>query len=164
MLSRALPVLAVLLVLGGCYTYTPVELDSIPIGSGVQAHLSAEGAVRLRERTGVGDGAFTDRRVGGTLLERDAERILLNVPWVNTQSVYQPQALTQRIDLSRNDIIELRHRRLDRTRTGILVASAALAAAVLLLDTFTGETGGKTTLPPVGGPSEVLLPGLYGAR
>lgn len=154
MLAKRLVLLGLTLAVTGCFQYIPADLDRIAIGSEVHAKLSREGLERLRVRTGVDRPGFGERGLDGRLLERDGEQILLSVPWAKVGDVYSSAVLNQRLDLARADIVEIRQKRLDRRKTGALVATFALAAGAVLVHTFAGETGGKTTLPPSGDPPE----------
>ena len=164
MFCKRLVLLGLAITSSGCYRYVPADLDGIAFGSEVQARLSREGLERLRSRAGIESPGFGEGGIDGRLLERAGEHVLLSVPWATVGDVYSSAVLNQRIDLTRADIVEIRHKQLDRRKTGALVGAFALATGAILVHVLTGETGGKTTLPPTGGPPEWRGPALVGHR
>ena len=132
----------------GCYAYTPITLDAVPVGTGVRALLSTETQLALRDSVGL-----RQQTVQGTLVQRDGDRVLLAVRTGNGASALGSHALHQRVALSSRDVLQVEVRRLQRARTaGLLLGIAAAATVVAIKILGNGNPG--TPGPPGGGPPE----------
>lgn len=144
----------------GCYQYVPVELDQVPVGASVQAQLSAGALDGLRRRLEVDERSGLLRRTGidARVVARDPQRVLLSIPWGRTGDIYSSKALFQEVDLAWSDITEMRLKRLDRKKTGGVVAALTVVVGVTAYKVLTGWVGGPTNQPGDPGPVEARIP------
>ena len=89
----------------------------------------------------------------GKLLEKNDRQLLLSVPSVKVESQYGAQSLYQRVDLTRQGVVRLDVRRVDKFRTYGLIGIAAGAAALITTEVVSGgepggEDGGGPPPPP----------------
>jgi hypothetical protein len=111
-----------------CYTYAPATLDAVPIGTHVQAVLSSDAEVAWRDSLGV-----TLRPLRGTVVARDAAHVLLAVRTGSGSAAFGSHALYQQIAVLPEDVLRVDVRRLHPARTGLFMATAALAATLVTL-------------------------------
>jgi hypothetical protein len=144
-----------LLVLTACYTHAPVQSTEVVPGMSVRAYVSAAASDRIAPLLG------TDaRRLAGTVISNAHDTLVVEVPTV-ARDESSPAVLTlhQRISLARADVLELEARTLNRTRTGALVAGAALFTGSALYKALQGEPGSEKL--PGGNETDNLVP-LFG--
>jgi hypothetical protein len=84
--------------------------------------------------------------------------VLLSIPWARTGDIYASTVLRQEVDLPWSDILEMRLKRLDRKKTGGMVAALAVAVGMGTYAAVTGWTGGGTQPPGDPGPVEARIP------
>ncbi len=132
----------------GCYKYIPATIDTTPEGAHVQALLSTEGQVSLRERLRV-----NLRMVDGEVLEARGDTVLLSVRTTTLRDVFGNQSLYQRVDIPRSHILRIDQRRFDAIRAGGLIAVVAGGAALIIVQAF-GERNPGQVEPPDGGPDD----------
>jgi hypothetical protein len=148
-----------ILLLLGCYTYSPAPLETIPAGTRVRTRLTPVEMARIREILN-----RDARNIEGEWLGEEAGDLVLRVP-VTVASFGAPGgagglggAVHQPIRIPRGEVVEVEVRRLDRWRTGALVAAGAVIAGVVVVRQFEG-TGGEPGIPPGGGgPAEHRAP------
>ncbi len=132
----------------GCYKYIPATIDTTPEGAHVQALLSTEGQIALRERLRV-----NLRTVDGEFLEARGDTVLLSVRTTTLRDDFGNRSLYQRVDLPRSHILRIDQRQFDAIRTGGLVAVLAGGAVLLVAQVF-GERNPGQVEPPDGGPDD----------
>jgi len=134
--------------LTSCYRYVPTRLETVPVGSSVRAVLSADGTQSLSDRLGLETGTLS-----GTLVDRDAQRAMLLVPWPGSGREPGSRVLHQQVDLQVSHVARLDLRVFDKVRTGGLVAALLGAVTVIAVRAFGGGNQGS---PPLdgGGPVE----------
>jgi hypothetical protein len=137
----------------GCYEYVPVNPADPPVGMNVRAHLSDPARLRLDGML-PGEGRYLD----GRLIQRDGDTFLLEMPVPKVEDGVLDRGLMQRIPLTRDEIVSLQIRKLDRTKTAMAVAVFAVSTAALVVQVFTGKAGGGAYPPPSGGPTEAVIP------
>ena len=118
-------------MLGGCYSYRVVPVEQAPVGRTVRARVSLAEAERLREVLG-----RDDRVVEGQLLAPPDSAVLVAV---RTSSVDAAVQTHQRVMVPRGSLLELEVRRLDRWKTGGVVAVLAVAATAVALSQFNSD-------------------------
>lgn len=140
--------------LGGCYSYQRVPLTEIPPGADVRARVSADHADSLRSQIG------QSRRVlEGVVVSASADQLLVSVPAMTSAESAIP--LRQNVAVPRSAIFEVELRRLDKVKTGAVVAAAAAGAAILAYAAFdigNGSPGGNKG----GGELQIMLPRFFG--
>ncbi len=132
----------------GCYKYTPATIDTTPEGARVQALLSTEGQIALRERLRI-----NLRMVDGEFLEARGDTVLLSVRTTTLRDDFGNQSLYQRVDLPRSHILRIDQRQFDAIRTGGLIAVAAGGAVLIIAQVF-GERNPGQVEPINGGPDD----------
>lgn len=145
---------SVLVLCGGCYTYTPVEPGAVTPGASVRARISASASDRLAPLLGPSGG----RLLSGSWISATSDTFVVEVPSVNdAQSGGTIQTLHQRVSIARGELLELEARTLDRVRTGALAAAAAVVVGGVVIKALKGEPG-MEKFPGGGGPGEVRIP------
>lgn len=132
----------------GCYKYIPGTIDTTPEGAHVQALLSTEGQISLRERLGV-----NLRMVDGEFLETRGDTVLLSVRTTTLRDEFGNQSLYQRVDIPRSHILRIDQRQFDAIRTVGLIAVLGGAAAVVIVQVL-GERDPGQLEPGDGVPDE----------
>lgn len=130
-----------------CYTYVPATVDVVPVGAQVRAMLSTEAELALRDSLGV-----ELRPLHGTLIDRQADRLLLSVrAGVGSQQLGS-QPLYQRVGVTPQDVLRVDIRRLQRSKTVAFALAVAGAAAFLAIEAINvlrpGSPGGGGGGPP----------------
>lgn len=132
-----------------CYSYTPVNLDSVAPGQSVRARVTGQALDRVRDQLG-----SDSRVVEGEVVVADNGSLLLGVTAATRQVGFHFESLNQRITLHDRDVLELERKELDRTRTYVVAAGAGVAVGAILFAMLSDEAGGGTKQPPTGGPSD----------
>jgi hypothetical protein len=124
------------LLLGGCYTYAPVESRSLGPGVNVRARVAPPAAERIAPLLG-----FTEARVlTGSLVEARGDAIVIEVPTAaQIAAGSTSQTLYQHVSLAPGEVTELERRTLDRTRTALVVGAIVAAAGIAVATTLHGE-------------------------
>ena len=134
----------------GCYTYTPITLDAVPVGSEVRALLSTEREVALRDSLGV-----ALHPLEGTLVDREDGRLLLSVRVGVGSRELGSQLLYQRVGITPQDVLRVDVRRLQRTKTVAFAVGIASAATLVTLAAL-GKLNPGSSDGGGGGPPEQL--------
>lgn len=128
--------LATALLLGGCYSYVPVRLESVEPGQAIRLRVSAEEAERLAPAR------LTDSRlVDGVLVGAQGDRLLLDTTVGSADPLRGGRTFTQRLDVALGQIFEVELRQKDRLRTGLAVGAGAAAVGVGVAAALTGGFG-----------------------
>ncbi len=136
--------------LGGCYTYTPLNLEEVSPLHEVRARVSLAEAERLEEL--VGRERRNPRMVEGIVAERSNETLSMDMSVASELAGARVQTFRQRVEIPVQSILEVERKELDRGRTLMLTGAvgAVLAAAVFALVI---DEGGDATRP--GGPIDL---------
>jgi hypothetical protein len=138
---------------GACYTYAPIEPSAARAGDGVRARITAPAATRLAPLLGTGE----TRVLTGKLIENGPNELIIEVPAVVEVGVGSSmQSLYQRVSVTRADVVELEARKLDRFRTGALVAAGVAVLGGVVIKAATSGPG-KEPLPG-GGSTDSRIP------
>lgn len=140
------------LIASGCYTYAPTALDDVPRGAEVRARVTAAEMARIREAL-----PAQERSVEGVVLE-GSDPLLLRVPLPAFAGARPSGALHQQLSIPRAEVVEVEVKRLDRARTGLLVASGALVVGAVVAWQFRDGSGDSNLPPGGGGPAEAAFP------
>jgi hypothetical protein len=122
-----------LLLLGGCYTYVPVETAIVPEGEQVRVHLTREGVLALPELDGREGPILT-----GAVASRSADRISIRVPVVIRREGFLQNTLGQNVAVPLAQIERMETRKLSRSRTGLVVVGTAGVAALVVFKIVDG--------------------------
>ena len=129
---------AVLIMVTGCYSYSPAGLESIHPGHAVRVRLTAAEAERLEPIR------VTDARLmEGTVVERSGVELLVDSHVGSLDPQRGTRALVQRINVPVAEIQEIELRRLDMLKTGAAVGGFALATTAIILAARGGGIGGR---------------------
>jgi len=133
-----------LVFLSGCYTYQPMQMPQVTPELEVRATITAVEADRLAEV--LGDDV---RRIEGSVESiTTGQGLLLRVPVVSSIQRGTAGSLNQLVEIPGASIVEIEVKELDRTRTGLVFGSVALAGAVLVLRELTaGQSDGPNPDP-----------------
>lgn len=151
-LRRPTALLAVSVLLAGCYAHVPVSLERVKPPARVRAQISPEAGERIAPV--LGEARTT---LMGRLVEITPQGIYLDVTSGYVEAGMRSERLTQRLLLEREEVLGLQRRELDRTRTMLAVGAGAAAVAAMVYVALSGETGG-TTGGPGPGPVEAGVP------
>lgn len=135
----------------GCYSYRPAPVETLAPGDQVRVLVSRELTDALRDAI-PGDA----RRVEGQVVQ-PGDTLLLEVAAGVRQVGFHSRTLTQRLGLPRDAVLDVERRRLDRTRTLAVSATAGLVVGAITWKILSGETGGYVNVGP-GGPREIVVP------
>ncbi|HET6680848.1 MAG TPA: hypothetical protein VFG84_06575 [Gemmatimonadaceae bacterium] len=145
--SRVVAGVMLVAALPACYSYHVVPTEQLSVGKSVRARLSADEATRLQGVLG-----RTDRTLDGRLMASSDSGLLMAVP----TSRIGPEGIThQRILVPRSSLLEVEERRLDRFRTGIVVAAITAVAAAVVVTQF--DVGSPNDGEPKGGTDHNIL-------
>jgi hypothetical protein len=141
--------LGIMSALVGCYSYTPVRPEVVPLGEVVRVRMTTDEAQKFA------DLQLRDSR----LLEGRLQNVSDDAVTVEaTIGANDPQrgmrALMQRVDVSNAGMVELEWRRLDRARTGFLIAGGTAVLTAVVVGQFQG--GGGDEDGPGGGSNEAV--------
>ena len=138
----------------GCFSYVPVDVESVPVGTSVRAHLSPTGTEAFASRTGV------DREtVNGTLVEKRNSSLVFLVRSVSSaQSSASLDDLFQQVDVPRQDIVQVEQKKLQTEKTALTIAGGIVGAGVFLYFSLRGEPGTYTPPPDVGPVDNIRVP------
>jgi hypothetical protein len=140
-------------LVGACYTYAPIEPSQARVGEGVRARITAPAAARLAPLLGTGE----TRVLTGKLIENGANELIIEVPAVVEVGVGSSmQSLYQRVSIARAEVVELEARKLDKFKTGALVAAGAAVVGGIAVKAASGGPG-KEPLPG-GGSTDAKIP------
>jgi hypothetical protein len=142
---RWLVVVASLAASVGCYEYVPTAFEAVPSGDRVRALLTAQAQEDVLRRTGT-----HYRILEGKVLDRTDDQMLLSVPTVKVESEYGSQSLYQRIDVTRDGVVRVDVKEMDKFKTFGLVGLTAVAATFIVQRAIAeGEPGtpGGSGLP-----------------
>ena len=122
-------------LVGGCFTYTPVDLQSVVSDMSVRVHVTEEGAARLPT------GSDRDAPIEGTVIQADRTRVSV-LPELGS-------AITDPVSFSVGDIESVERRELSQQRTW-LTLGAGVAVGIGILLRIQGEpgSGNGTGNPP----------------
>lgn len=135
----------------GCVSYMPVELQTVPPGRDVRVEMTRLGFAALPEIPGQ-----SGPRLVGTIAGRDDEQLRLRVPIAVLQD---GSALRQEVVIPARDILRAEIREVNRTRTGIVIATGLATGVALYLSLdrgrpFTGEEEEEREEEGDGGPAQ----------
>ena len=143
--------LLVVLVLSGCAVYIPRPLDvPPPQDTEVRAQLTTPGAVRLTGLFG-----HPVQEVEGRILASTADSVHLALR--SAEEYGLPWNQEQRLTLARSELLVLEEKRIDKTRTALLVAGTGTVVGITIAGLFRAATrsreeddgGGDLTIVPL---------------
>ena len=138
----------------GCYSYTQIEPAAVPAGSEVRVRLTGAASDRVAPLIG----SF-DRVLVGNVAENSAGSLVLQLPMGAMPNVTADVVRMQtRVPVVPADLVSLERRRLDRTRTSLLVGAIALGVAGGVSAALRAGGGGEQGRSPEDPPPINLIP------
>jgi hypothetical protein len=142
-------------VVGGCYHYTPIQLEEVRPTQEVRARVSLEQAERLEEILPPGrDPRILEGRVVGL----QSQALLLDVAVASAVQGVRVESFRQRVDLPLSQLLEVERKELDRWRTGLLLAGAAVVLGSILFVTVIDPGGDRSPTDPGAPENRIPLP------
>ena len=114
--------LAMTLLSGGCYVYSPVRPSDAALDAKVRATVTAEQAAELSPGL-----RNVTPQVSGVVVGRDDRQLLLDVPLYTSAPGLSRRPVHNRVGIPLDDVISLEVRKLSRGRTAATVGALALA-------------------------------------
>ncbi len=131
------------LLLGGCFSYSSVGLDAVPQGARVSADLTTRGAADNELRLG-----NDVMLVEGTLARRTADSLVLNVARTRNRSGSWVSWSGEEVSLAESAVATLRERKFSIVRTAIATAGVAAVIVVSLTTELLGGGGEEEPTDP----------------
>ena len=133
----------------GCYSYTPITPEAASPGIDVRARITGAASDRVSPVLG----SFDTREVTGNIVENRGGQMVVDVPLGTRPNIAENAGpLHRTVSLAPGDVVSLDQRRLDVTRTSLLVggilAGLGAGVAVALHSRGTNESGNGPTDPP----------------
>lgn len=150
--------LAVLLLpLAGCYSHAVTSLDAVSPGQ--QVRITVTPASRAQISPLVGSERPT---LEGELAEiTDDGAFYMTVPSGVRQEGFSFETLYQKLRFAQEDVVAIETRRINRSRTALLLGGMGVVVTAVILDTFTGRSGGNTEQSPGENPAQVRIPWTF---
>lgn len=130
--SRLL-VLAAAFAASGCFAYVPSSPQELVPGEAVRLRLSAQEAMRYADLR-----LADPRSLEGTFMERSDTEVLVEATVAASDRERGAQLLVQRVTVPLTGIVDVERKKLDATRTSLVVGGGALAVAALIVGNATG--------------------------
>lgn len=138
----------------GCYTYRPTDPAELQPSAEIRARLTTEETARLGTVVPV-----EQSMLEGTVVERSGDSLMLLVPVSSELRGMRVETLHQRVQVPVSGIAGADLRRLDRTRTGLLIGAAVAAVATATIAALSGGGSSKRDVPnPPPGESRFAFP------
>jgi hypothetical protein len=146
---KSLTAVCALLVLSGCYTYTPIDASVAPPGEEIRVYVTRAGQTELAEI--VGDNGVAGAAITGVVQGLEDDDLLMRVAVGQRQEGFRVIDMLQTIRVPRGEIISMERREVNKVGTGLVLAGGvALGIGVVLgiMEAFgTGEP--ENGEPPV---------------
>lgn len=134
MLLTRLTALSALLVVGGCYRYTPSSPQEIAPGQVVRLRLSPEEAGKYADLR-----LANPRLLDGTVVDRNGSELMVDASLRVSEPGAGPRELMQRLNVPLTGVLDVELRELDRTRTSFLMAGGAAALGAVIAASLGGS-------------------------
>jgi hypothetical protein len=141
--TRSIAALA--LMCTGCFEYAYLPLAQAPVGAMVRLQLSEAGRTHLAAELSSGP-SVVGRTIEGTLLQADEQRLVIAVR-LGSGGVGEATEIEQHVVIPAADILQVEHKQLDRTKSGMAAAAVGVGFVVFVARALNGTFGGTTTTP-----------------
>jgi hypothetical protein len=144
-------------LVGGCYHYAPVPIETLAPDMTVRLELSAVAVDRLRQGPDSIAKLLDGFTVNGTVKQVRGDTVLLSVPTSYMEANVRLRTQTHELPLLHSDVQRVTSRQLDRARTtwtSVAVGGIAAASVAYVLS-HGGESSGSSGKPT--DPSETRL-------
>lgn len=123
-------VVLLLPMVAGCFTYTRTSLDQVAAGAKVRVEVQPDAAARLTHALG-----YPADELRGEALSTEGDSLLLQVAGAMEPGGV-PVDFSQRVRISAAGMREIDVQRVDWTRTGVVMAAAAVAGGIVIGSIF----------------------------
>lgn len=127
-MGRRIAMVALCVLLSGCYTFTPVTGTEVAQGTPVRARLAPPQEVELRDIS-----VRSVVELDGEVVSMNRDEAVLSAFWVVTEAGFERTGQSATVYLDPDNIQQLQERRFDYWRTGGLIG-AGIAGAFFLFD------------------------------
>ena len=142
--TRAAAALFIPLLAGACHAYRPASLTELSSGDRVRTLLTQSQFEEFDEHLFGGD-----RLIEGTVVEADANGLLLEVPVVAVAEGIRVRSYHQRLRIPAPGVADMEIRSLARGRTYALAGVLGAALGAIVWDQLSGSRRGDATPPPL---------------
>jgi len=144
---RSIPLLLVVAAFAasGCYAYIPIAPQEAAPGDAVRFRLTEEEAARYQDLR-----LPSPRLIEGTLVRGGDTDMVLDAHVGRSGAAEGSRLLVQEVSIPRSGILEVELRKLDGTKTGLVVAGGLVALGTVVVVSGGGsgtEDGGGTDIP-----------------
>lgn len=145
------------LVLPGCYTYTPTDLTAVPPGADVRLLVTRQGAFELSEVTEVNARVPV---VEGRIVGREGDDLMLDVAVSQRQEGFHNVRLGQTIRIPLGEVLSAEEKLLSPSKTALALAGAVGGAVFVIVSIMKadGQLRDPTTNPPEFGVPWLTIP------
>ncbi len=140
-----------LLLLCGCFSYVPVQLETVPVGKDIRVFVSRQALLELPELP-EGNSPI----LMGKLIRRENERLFISVPVARRQEGFFVSQIGQEVGVRTGEIVQLELRKFNRTNTALFVAGTGVAAATVIYVIIEAAARSENPIPP--GQEEFRIP------
>ncbi|MEM7417920.1 MAG: hypothetical protein AAF389_20700 [Gemmatimonadota bacterium] len=141
-----------IVALSGCYTFRPADAGDLSPGETVRVRVAGGYADSLSVLLQRPDG----RLLEGSVVERDASAMLLEVQVSSELQGMRFEALNQRVEIPTTEVVEVELKELDKGKTYGVAALAAVAIAGIVVRQLNADGGGAQR-PGTGGPQDAVV-------
>ena len=126
-LSKSSVALVLLVSAAGCYRYTPIPSETVPIGENVRLFVSRTAMLDLEEAL-----TLNGPSVRGRVVRREGEQLFLRVPVGARQVGFHSEGIDQEVPIPVSEITQMERREFNRAGTATFIAGGLGATAVVL--------------------------------
>ena len=156
--AYALLMAAIPIVLGGCFTYTPIQLDTAPVGHEVRVSLTRQEMAVILDADDLGLPEYGPPRLRGILTGRDESGLTIGIPIPTGQDYFLRSSIYRQIKVPSSSVVQLELRQLHRGRTVLAIASAVGGIAATLSFFILKDAGKPVPGGPVTDELNTLIP------
>jgi hypothetical protein len=137
----------------GCYSYSTMSMSDVSVGTEVRARVKSAEADSVAKIMGYRSSTIE----GKAMSPVGAQGLLLAVPSQAPTQTGEVRQLYQRLLLPPSTILEIEQRKLDKVKTGAVVAAVVLVAGFIAVKSF-GGTGVPSSSGSKGGTNAMVVP------
>ncbi|MFC1662470.1 hypothetical protein ACFL3S_13620 [Gemmatimonadota bacterium] len=135
--------------MSACYSYVPVELETVSPGENVRLTITREAAERLEPAL-----PSNGRILQGEVVQAELGSLWVSVAVSTRQSGFQYERIAQTLRFDQGETLDIELKTLNRRRTFATVGTAAVIVSAVAWTALGGEAGGHKSLPPGDGTSD----------
>lgn len=113
-------------LLAGCFSYIPVEVETVSPGAEVRMELTRVGFAELPELP-----SYTGPDLGGTFVREGEGALWVQVPVAVRQDGLVARTIDRQVAVPADQVVWIRRRKLDKARTWLSAASGVTVLALI---------------------------------